>query len=153
MSDFINDNVLPASRSVLVNGIVDNIGDVVYIKAESFNMKQMPQIAWELENINRTPVDGKIPYLLISFSRRSTTARRGGIPGNFSPGSHFFHSITSFQIIYFSLYHGGQNKLNWGRLNRRSAVAKTRLVKHVGHPSPLKVQVDGRLGQGVIFYE
>jgi hypothetical protein len=173
-SDLTDDRVLVASESVLGNGVVDNIRDVVYIKPETFDVKYTPDIALELENINRSLVEKKKPYLLIGFGRWGTSDPQGGIPVNFgqisgakvivestlsdlnfnlSQGSHFFHNVTSFQICYFSLYHWGQYKINWDWLNQRSTVAETRFVKHVEFSSPLKVKVDGRCGRGVIFYE
>jgi len=173
MSDLTDDRALVASESVLGNGMVDNINDVVYIKPETFDVKYTPEIAAELEIINRSLVDRKRPYLLIGFGRWGTSDPQGGIPVNFgqisgakvivestlsdlnfnlSQGSHFFHNVTSFQICYFSLYHWGQYKINWDWLNQRPTIAETRFVKHVELSSPLKVKVDGRSGRGVIFY-
>lgn len=70
------------SESVLGNGIVDNIKDVVYIMLEAFDVKFTPDIALELENINRALVDMKRPYLLIGFGRWGTSDPQGGIPVN-----------------------------------------------------------------------
>jgi hypothetical protein len=67
-----------------------------------------------------------------------------------SQGSHFFHNITSFQILYFSVRHDGAFTIDWDWLNRQEIVEQTDLIRHVRLAEPLAVKVDGRHGRGVI---
>jgi hypothetical protein len=70
-----------------------------------------------------------------------------------SQGSHFFHNLTSFRILYFSVRHSGPYEIDWGRLNQQPAVRETQYVKHVRFDSPLGIKADGRTGRGVISSE
>jgi len=68
-----------------------------------------------------------------------------------SQGSHFFHNLTSFKVLYFSVGHAGRFTVDWGWLGRQPAVTETKFVRHVRLASPLQIKVDGRTSRGVIF--
>lgn len=165
---------LLASKTVLGNGALDNISDIVYVRPESFDTGVTEAIAKELEGFNRRLTDGKIPYVLVGFGRWGTTDPSGGIPVDFgqisgakviveaslpemnfslSQGSHFFHNVTSFRIFYFSVQHDGEFLIDWKWLDAQPAAGETAHVRHVRLPRPLDIRVDGRSGRGVIFHE
>jgi hypothetical protein len=169
--DLVGDEVIVASEMVMGSGCVDTIHDVVFVKPEAFEVDHTVEIAEEIDGINRGLVEVKQPYLLIGFGRWGTSDPQGGIPVKFgqiagakiivevtlpdldfslSQGSHFFHNLTSFRIIYFSVRHSADYKIGWDRLNRQALVAETEHVKHVRFDSPLVVKADGRTGRGVI---
>ena len=171
--ELTEDNVLLASESVLGNGTIDTIKDVVYIVPERFDIKNTYKMASELEILNRSLIEAKKPYLLIGFGRWGTTDPFAGIPVNFgqisgariivesslpghnfvmSQGSHFFHNVTSFKIFYFSVLQGGIYEIDWNWLGKQKKVEETEYVRHVVLSSPLNVKVDGRNGRGVIQY-
>ncbi len=148
-----------------------DIRDIVYVLPDRFEIKNTHQIARELEVLNRSLVDAKIPYLLIGFGRWGTTDPLGGIPVDFgqisgakiivesslpdynfvmSQGSHFFHNVTSFQIFYFSLSQGGEHKIDWNWLDKQQVVEETQSARHIVLTAPLRAKVDGRSGSGVI---
>jgi len=165
-------DVLVSSESALGNGRMDSISDIVYVKAESFDVTRTKIIASELEEINRALLAQKRPYVLIGFGRWGSSDPSAGIPVNFaqisgakiivestlpgidfmlSQGSHFFHNITSFKILYFSVSHTGKHTIDWAWLNVQSAVEETAFIRHVRTTRPLKIKVDGRSSRGVIF--
>lgn len=77
-------NVLIASESVLGNGVVDSLTDIVFVKLGSFDAKYTFEIAKEIETINKKIVNEKRQYLLIGFGRWGTTDSWAGIPVDWS---------------------------------------------------------------------
>ncbi|HER43634.1 MAG TPA: hypothetical protein ENO08_04155, partial [Candidatus Eisenbacteria bacterium] len=74
------DGVLLASETVLGNGELDSIRDVVFVDPDRFDIKATREIAAELDGVNRSLVEAKRPYLLVGFGRWGTTDPLGGIP-------------------------------------------------------------------------
>jgi hypothetical protein len=172
--DLSGDKVLVASESVLGNGAIQTIQDVVYIKPEKFETSKTSTIAKELEKLNHKLVQTKQPYVLIGFGRWGSSDPSGGIPLNFgqisgakviveatlpnmnhmlSQGSHFFHNITSFQVFYFSVAHWDKYRIDWDWLDDQKMIDETQYIRHVRPASPLRIIVDGRKGRGVISHE
>ncbi len=67
-----------------------------------------------------------------------------------SQGSHFFHNLTSFGVSYFTVRPGDTHAVDWDWLDAQPAAAETEFVRHVRLAAPLRVEVDGRSGRGVI---
>jgi hypothetical protein len=170
--ELIGENILVASKNVLGNGINDTITDIVYVVPDKFEKKYTPQIANELEAINKNLVKESKPYLLIGFGRWGSSDPWLGIPVNwgqvsgakavvetaqenmnveFSQGSHFFHNLTSFKVSYFSVKQADSNRINWDWLSNQKIEQETEFVRHVSLSSPLIIKVDGRRGRGVII--
>ena len=168
------DRTVVASESVLGNGIVDAVRDVVYVKPEDFHITRTTEVARELEEVNRTLLAEGRPYLLIGFGRWGSSDPQGGIPVNFgqisgtkaivevalpdtscmlSQGSHFFHNITSFKICYFSVAHEERHRINWDWLKRQKVARETDLLRLIRLDAPLEIRVDGRTGRGVIRHD
>jgi hypothetical protein len=165
-------NKILSSPFVLGNGEIDNISDIVFVKPEKFESKFTKQIAREIETINTNLVNQKNPYLLMGFGRWGSTDQWLGIPVNWgqisgskvivesmlpnmnvdlSQGSHFFHNITSFRVLYFSIQFSDSVKIDWDWINSNQTVSETEFVKHVKLSKPLLIKADGRLGKGVIL--
>lgn len=174
LNELSGKNVLVASESALGNGAPDNIRNIVYVKPEKFSVHHSQAVASELEILNHRLVSSGNPYLLIGFGRWGTSDPLAGIPVNFgqicgakvivesalpemssmlSQGSHFFHNITSFKVLYFSLSLWDKYKIDWDWLKKQEAVQETEFVRHVRLPSPLKIKVDGTTSRGVIYHE
>ncbi|MDD3642516.1 MAG: PEP/pyruvate-binding domain-containing protein [Candidatus Krumholzibacteria bacterium] len=166
--------VVLASERVLGNGAIETIRDVVYAVPERFDVRRTRSMASDLERINSSLLDERVPYVLIGFGRWGTTDPLGGIPVDFgqisgarviveasspdlqfmlSQGSHFFHNVTSFRILYFSVRHDGPYAIDWDWLAGQPAVAETEYIRHVRCAAPLSIRVDGRRGRGVIVHE
>jgi hypothetical protein len=165
------DSVLVASDNVLGNGHDDSLCDVVYLRPESFDPARTLQMATELERINRDLIAEDRRYLLIGFGRWGTSDARCGVPivwpqisgaraiveatlpqvnPDLSQGSHFFHNLLSFRVLYFSVRHDGPSTIDWEWLDRHPAVTESEMVRHVRTANPLSIRVDGAARRGVI---
>jgi hypothetical protein len=162
---------LVASTHVMGNGVREDLCDVVYVKPEAFEARLTPQVAAELGPINRALVEEGRPYLLFGFGRWGSSDPWLGIPVEWSSisgakviveattaqmnpelsqGSHFFHNLISFQVLYLAVPHLGGRPIDWGWLDSRPAQLETALVRHVRLPAPLVVRVDGCRSRGLV---
>ncbi len=164
-------DTLIASKSVLGNGIVDNLEDIVYVPLHLFDIKVTRQIAAELQIHNQRLLDLQKPYLLIVIGRLGTFDPWLGIPVTWgqvcgakvivetvtkdfrvdlSQGSHYFHNIINLDIKYFSLPFDMSDGIRWNWLERQELVNQGKYTRHIRVPSGLMVKVDGRKGWGVV---
>ncbi len=167
-----NDNVLFYSERVLGNGELENITDIVFVKPETFKVEYTQLIAEQVEEMNRFMKEQKRKYLLIGFGRWGSTDPWLGIPVEWgqiseakvivecmlpefnvelSQGSHFFHNINSFQVLYFSIKAENSDYTNWKWINENNTLKETQFVKIVNLQKPLSIKVDGRTAKGVIL--
>jgi len=168
------EKVLLSSETVLGNGTIDSIRDIVYVDPEKFDIRKTEKIAEEMDALNRSLVQAGREYILVGFGRWGTSDSSGGIPVKFdqisgakviveaslpglsfplSQGSHFFHNVTSFKIFYFSLEHRKESGIDWEWLRNNNIIEETEHLKHVETSSPLRVKVDGRKSMGVVLHE
>jgi hypothetical protein len=166
------EGVLLASSSVLGNGVIDGIRDIVYVRPQLFDTSLTRAIATEIEGINRDLATQGRDYILIGFGRWGTSDPWLGIPVKWgqiarakviveaslpevvtdpSQGSHFFHNVTSFRVAYFSLKDAESRSIDFAWLDRLPSVTETEHVRHVRLELPLQVRVDGRSGRGVVL--
>ena len=171
--DLIGSNVLLASDKVLGNGRRTGFTDVVYLPPDTFDTSATPAIAKELEKINHTLVSEGRNYVLIGFGRWGTSDPPFGVPvawgqisgarviveatlpdaqPDLSQGSHFFHNVLSFQVLYFSIEHHGPFEIDWAWLERQEIVQEEPHAVHVRLEEPLDIRVDGSNGRGVIHH-
>jgi hypothetical protein len=164
--------VFLSSDHVMGNGVVEDIRDVVYLPPGRFDAARSRVIASEIAARNRALLDEGRPYVLIGFGRWGSADPWLGIPVawgdvagakvlveasrpergiEISQGSHFFHNISSFGVSYFSFPPGGSGTLDWEWLESRPAAAEGPFVRHVRLAAPLRVEVDGRAGRGIIW--
>ncbi len=169
--EFGGAEVLAASETALGNGIDTTLRDVVYVRPGRFDLAMSRAIAADLEEVNLKLVSEERPYLLIGFGRWGSSDPWLGIPVTWdqvsgakviveathahrsvdlSQGSHFFHNLISFRVLYFSLPASGGVGVDWAWLERQQLVVETERVRHVRLASPLTVKVDGRIKRGVI---
>ena len=167
-----DDNLLAASESVLGNGTINNLIDIVYVKPEVFEAKHTPQISDDLKSINKKLIDQKTNYLLIGFGRWGSSDPWLGIPVDWSnisgakaiieatlenmnvelsQGSHFFHNLTSFNVPYFPIPFSGKFNIDWDWLSDQEIIYETDFVTHVKLSAPLLIKIDGKSGKGLIF--
>jgi len=165
------DGVLAASTRTMGNGTVEDLRDVVYVRPEDFKAAHTPSIAAQLSEMNRRLRNEGRPYLLIGFGRWGSSDPWLGIPVEWgqisgarviveaslpemnvelSQGAHFFHNMSSFRVLYFSVRHDGPRTIDWDWLDGQPEASGTDFVRHVELEQPLTVKVDGRSGRGVI---
>jgi hypothetical protein len=171
-AEFVDQRCIVASDCVLGNGTNSTIQDIIYVKPQTFDAKNTRRIAEEIAMMNDTMVAEVRPYLLIGFGRWGSSDPWLGIPVNWShingvqaiveatlpqmnpdlsQGSHFFHNMTSFQVVYFSVKHAAQYQIDWEWLDAQAEAQETPYVRHVRLMSPLCIKVDGKTGRGVVL--
>jgi hypothetical protein len=174
LEELTGKNVVVASESVLGNGAISTIQDIIYVRPETFEASKTAIIAKNLEQFNHRMVQVRHPYVVIGFGRWGSSDPSGGIPLKFgqisgakviveatlpnmnfmlSQGSHFFHNITSFQVCYFSIAHWEKYRIDWEWLDRQEVIKETEYIRHIRTSVPMKIKVDGRKGWGVICHE
>jgi hypothetical protein len=170
-SELRSENALVASDSVMGNGVISTIRDIVYVRPASGPLDTRA-IAVEIEAMNAALVTRGRPYIAIGVGRWGSSDPSLGIPVvwsqiagakvivevmteamnvELSQGSHFFHNLSSFRVPYFSVPLGRRGAIDWGWLERQKLVAERGHVRHVEADRPLEIRVDGRTGRGVIL--
>jgi len=166
-----NDNLLLASENVIGNGVIENISDIVYVKPQLFDVKKTREIASEIDLLNSSLVNDNKQYLLIGFGRWGTTDEWSGIPIDWgqisgakaiveimleglnfdlSQGSHFFHNLTAFKVIYFSNPHNAKYSVDWDWLNNQTVVKDYKYARHIKTDKPILIKVDTKNKIGII---
>jgi len=169
--ELISKNNLLSSEKVLGNGIVNNIEDIIFVKKDTFSSSHTPEIAEEIEALNKKLQIESKKAVFMGFGRWGSTDRWLGIPVNWgqissagaiveislpdfavelSQGSHFFHNLISFRVSYFSISYNDESKIDWDWLNKQIVIEDLKYVRHIKLETPLKITVDGRTGRGVI---
>jgi hypothetical protein len=162
---------LVSSDHMMGNGIVEGIADVVYLVPERFDAAKTLVMAAEIGAVNRRLLDEGRPYLLIGFGRWGSADPWLGVPVNWgdvsgarvlvetsprgrpiemSQGSHFFHNLAAFSVPYVCVPEGA-GTIDWEWLRARPAAFETEYLRHVRLETPLRVEVDGRVGTGVVL--
>lgn len=164
--------ILYGERS-MGNGRIEDVSEVVYVKKEDFDKTKTREIAAEIEAINEGFKSRQARYILIGPGRWGSRDPFIGIPVNWaqisgariivetslpgfpldaSLGSHFFHNVTSMNVGYFSIKHDGGNEfVDWEKLNRQEVIKETKYLKHVRFRDPLVVLMDGKKRISVIY--
>jgi hypothetical protein len=171
--EMFGEGVLVSAADVLGNGRRDGICDVVYLKPGRFDPDFTLQMAKELEIVNRELVSEGRHYLLIGFGRWDSSDARMGVPivwgqisgarviveatlpevdPALSQGSHFFHNLLSFQVLYLSVPHSGPHEIDWTWLDGHTPAAETHFVRHLRLTEALEIRVDGSSRRGVITH-
>jgi hypothetical protein len=169
--DLLSPRAVVASPAALGNGRHE-VRDVVFVEPDTFEARLTPAIAGEIEPLNRALVEAGRPYLLIGFGRWGSSDPWLGIPVRWdqiagargiveatldrmnpepSQGSHLFHNLTSFSVLYFTVPYGTGRALDWAWLRSQETVARTAHVRHVRTREPLVLRVDGRSRRGVAW--
>jgi len=161
------------STKVLGNGRIENLHDIVVVDSHRFERSRSPQVAQAVAHFNATLSAENRPYLLIGVGRWGSNDPWLGIPVEWdeisgarviveagfcdfrvtpSQGSHFFQNLTAFQVGYFTVNpDAGEGSLDWQWLAEQSAVDERECVRHLQLSQPMKVVMNSRTSQGVIF--
>jgi hypothetical protein len=170
-ADLAGPRVVVASSVAAGNGTFDGVRDVVFVKPGTFEARLTPEIAREIETINRRLVDEGRPYLLVGFGRWGSSDPWLGVPVvwsqisgvraivevsegpmnvQISQGAHFFHNLISFRVYYYCVGGSGRHGVDWPWLLAQPTLEDTGRVRHVRTGAPLRLRVDGRRGIGVV---
>jgi CheY-like chemotaxis protein len=160
------------SRSVLGNGRLDAIHDVVVVDYHRFDRGHSADVALEVARFNgRLVADGR-PYVLIGVGRWGSSEPFLGIPVSWdqiagaqaiveagfrdftvrpSQGTHFFHNLTSSNVGYFTVNpDAGEGFVDWDWLAAQPA-AEAGCVRHLRFDAPVVVKMNGRASDGVVL--
>ena len=161
------------SRSALGNGR-RSLEDVLVVDRDRFEPRATPAIARELERLNRPLVEAGRQSLLVGFGRWGSSDPWLGIPVRWdqissargiveaalpgmspepSQGSHFFHNLSSFAVLYLTVPPNDEDAIDWGFLAAQPVVAMTEHVRHLRCVPPLEIAVDGRSRLGLVRRE
>jgi hypothetical protein len=156
----------------LGNGHFDGIGDVVFVKPETFKAEATRQMAEEVGRINAKLSAERRPYLLVGPGRWGSADPWLGVPVRWhqisgveaiveirgdalnaepSQGSHFFQNITAIGIPYLTVSERAGGWIDWDRLSAIPTVEETAFVRHVRPFPPLTLKVDGRQSRAVVL--
>jgi hypothetical protein len=158
---------------VLGNGLIENLYDVVVVDSQRFERSRSQEVAQAVAKFNRVLQGQNRPYLLIGVGRWGSTEPWLGIPVEWdeisgarviveagfrdfrvtpSQGSHFFQNLTAFQIGYFTVNPDiGEGSVDWQWLMEQPAMDEEGCVRHLEFAEPIRVVMNSRTSQGVIF--
>ena len=161
------------STKVLGNGRMENLYDIVVVDSQRFERSRSQEVARAVAHFNAKLNAESRPYLLIGVGRWGSNDPWLGIPVEWdeisgaraiveagfrdfrvtpSQGSHFFQNLTAFQIGYFTVNpDAGEGFLDWRWLADHPAVEEQGCVRHLQVAAPLRVVMNSRTSQGVIF--
>ncbi len=165
-------DVLCLSDSVLGNGRIDHIRDIVMVDQRRFERSKSREVVTEIARRNALLVSAGTPYILIGQGRWGSADPWLGVPVTWeqiagarvivesgfydsrvtpSQGSHFFQNLTSFRIGYFTVNTAaGEGFLDWAWLEEVFGPADG-VVRHLQFDKPLVVKLNGKRQRGVIF--
>lgn len=173
LSKITPDETVIYSNSVLGQGIVNDVYDIVYVKTRNFNAQNNGLIAREIEKLNRRFAEAGKGYVLVGPGRWGSSDPWIGIPVKWphisqaraivesglenyrvdpSQGTHFFQNLTSFGVGYFTVsQYNNSGFVDTGFLDRQEAAEETDFVRCVHFPAPVVIKMDGRKGIGVVM--
>jgi CheY-like chemotaxis protein len=176
--DFALDDVQPErlicqSAQVLGNGRIENLHDVIVVDSQRFERSRSQEVAEAVAYFNHRLNAENRPYLLIGVGRWGSTEPWLGIPVEWdeissarviveagfrdlrvtpSQGSHFFQNLTAFHTGYFTVNPDtGEGSVDWEWLTEQPAVEEQGCVRHLQFAEPIRVVMNSRTSQGLIF--
>jgi len=158
---------------VLGNGRIENLYDIVVVDSHRFERSRSQEVAKAVAHFNAALTADNRPYLLIGVGRWGSNDPWLGIPVEWdeisgaraiveagfhdfrvtpSQGSHFFQNLTAFQVGYFTVNpDAGEGSVDWPWLAKQPALEEQGCVRHLQFTEPLRVIMNSRNSQGVIF--
>ncbi len=168
-----NDQLICRSSKVLGNGRIDNLHDIIVVDSHRFERSRSQEVARAVAHFNAVLSGDNLPYLLIGVGRWGSNDPWLGIPVEWdeiagaraiveagfrdfrvtpSQGSHFFQNLTAFQIGYLTVNpDAGEGSVDWQWLADQPALDEQGCVRHLRFAQPLRVVMNSKTSQGVIF--
>ena len=166
-------HVLCRSTKVLGNGRIENLHDIVVVDSHRFERSRSQVVAKAVAHFNASLNAENRPYLLVGVGRWGSNDPWLGIPVEWdeisgaraiveagfrdfrvtpSQGSHFFQNLTAFQVGYFTVNpDAGEGAVDWEWLAEQPAVGEQECVRHLRFSEPLRLVMNSKKSQGVIF--
>ena len=173
-----DDKALIRSHNAIGHGIINNVVDVVYVKTKDpetgktiYSANNNPQIAEEIEIINRQFLNDDNNYILLGPGRWGSSDPWLGVPVKWpaisaakviveaglteyrvdpSQGTHFFQNLTSLGVGYFTIDEVvDKGIIRYDILDKMTPINETEHVRHVRFNSPVIVKIDGMKKEGI----
>ena len=173
IEDVDSSQILCRSSKVLGNGRIENLHDIVVVDSQRFERSRSQEVAKAVAHFNGALNAENRPYLLIGVGRWGSNDPWLGIPVEWdeisgaraiveagfrdfrvtpSQGSHFFQNLTAFQVGYFTVNpDAGEGSVDWEWLADQAAVEEQECVRHLNFSQPIRVVMNSKISQGVIF--
>jgi CheY-like chemotaxis protein len=172
ITDAERESAVCHSSSVLGNGRLDGIHDLVVVDFHRFERERSHDVAQDVARFNHRLAAEHVPYVLIGVGRWGSSEPFLGIPVTWdqiagaraiveagfrdftvtpSQGTHFFQNLTSSNVGYFTVNpDAGEGFVDWDWLAAQPAVEDASCVRHLHFDQPLVVKMNGKTNQGVI---
>ena len=173
MGDVDAADLVCRSATVLGNGRVHNLYDVVVVDFHRFERGRSQEVAEAVARFNDRLMLENRPYLLVGVGRLGSNDPWLGIPVEWdeiagarviveagfrdfrvtpSQGSHFFQNLMAFQVGYFTVNpDAGEGSVDWAWLTAQPAAEEAGCVRHLRFGEPLLVVMNGKAREGMIF--
>ena len=176
LTNITDEQCLLRSHNAIGHGVITDITDIVYVKTgekSNYTPSRNPQIANEIERINRTLLKEERKCLLIGPGRWGSSDPWLGIPvkwphissaqviveaglENFqvdpSQGTHFFQNLTSLGVGYLTINaFRGDGKYDCSLFEGLPIEQETEHVCHVRLSAPLTIKIDGMKKEAVVM--
>jgi hypothetical protein len=161
------------SASVLGNGRIDDVRDLVVVDYDRFDRARSHAAADEVADFNARLSSRGIPYVLIGVGRWGSVDPFLGIPVTWdqisgarvivetgfkdfrvtpSQGTHFFQNLTANNVGYFTINPElGEGFIDWDWLSAQPVARSRSCVKHLTFEHPVVIKMNGRRNEGVIL--
>ncbi|MHB0980697.1 MAG: PEP/pyruvate-binding domain-containing protein [Thermoleophilia bacterium] len=173
IDDVEPDRVLCRSTSILGNGRLDSLRDIVVVDIDRFDRARSADVAREVAQLNAKLTREGTRYVLIGVGRWGSADPWLGIPVTWdeisgarviveselkdmpvapSQGSHFFQNLTSFRVGYFTVNaEAGDGLVDWEWLAAQKAASEGDFARHLHFEQPLMVKMNGTKREGIIL--
>lgn len=173
LSTVPDEQCLLRSHSAIGQGHITDLHDIVYVDTTDYNPANNPQIADEIEQLNRKFLATGERYILIGPGRWGSSDEWLGIPVKWphisaaqviveqglssyrvdpSQGTHFFQNLTSQGVAYMSIdsyrSDGGLLRTEW--LSSLDLIDQTAHVRHVRSVAAMDIYIDGLHREAII---
>lgn len=170
IEEWEKEDALVFSDSVMGNGAIDSIFDIICLKKDAFKASEMIDMSAELAMLN-AETEGK-EYVLITAGRLGSTDRWLGIPCAWSDishahvivevaledlqvepsqGTHFFQNMTSLGCIYLTVNPVvGDGLISYEKISKLTLVSETKHFIHVVAEKSLDIRANGLEKQAII---
>lgn len=161
-----------SSNSVMGNGKIDNLYDLVMINLENFDSANMVNMPNELEEINAIFEEKEKQYILIVAGRLGSSDPWLGIPASWSQisnakvivetglptfqvepsqGTHFFQNLTLLGTRYMTINPSfNDGTLNENIIKQLDVVKKGKFFTHYESKNPFIIKINGLKSIGII---
>ena len=173
LDNFRKKELICQSNSVLGNGIIDDVYDILLVDYNKYDRSKSREVAEEVTAFNHELLDENKPYLLIGVGRWGSLDPWLGIPVTWeqiagakaivetsfkdmivkpSQGSHFFQNITSFMVGYFTVNQQDKNCfIDWDWLLNVKPVKEKKYTKILRFEEPVLIKMNGHKNAGIIL--